>query len=449
MHSKFGNMPPLGDPSANGKSSNNAYTNGTPKHHLANNGTSNNIDHHVSSNAAPNQNKAARNKSPNNAANVGGVVSSGNGTPINNILQKEQIIIKQASSEKADKKGKKDKGPNKEEFMKKMTVFVNEIFVSNLERQVELVKTDAKEKEQQGMDNDGDNVVVEVVDSEKHTNGDAQEHENADVETEEKLMNDLVQEFLELKVPDKFMKDSIIKILNEILDKSDPMHTKTIEFLQRLRKENKLTNNVMLESFKNVVLGMNEKEKTIPKVTSIVASLLTKAVTVKLCKMSDVSNFTDNGQHYPLFLIVLQQLHKTLGKEKLQELFKQSKVNLMTSLPECDRTKDRMAEILDDRSLSFLYPLLRVQAELWKQIQIDSNPTQFYKWIKDNVDPSSFTDPGFITAVVTVLLKYITQVSILWVREANRFFKPNIILFSRNGPNAATKSKRSKKRWTR
>lgn len=141
------------------------------------------------------------------------------------------------------------------------------------------------------------------------------------------------------------------------------------------------------------------------------ASLLSRAVSVRLCKLSDVSNYTDNGQHYPLFLLVLQQLHKQLGKQSLQELFQQSKVNLMTSLPESDRTKDRMAEILEDRNLSFLYPLLRVQAELWKQIQADSNPQQFYKWIKENVESGCYTDPGFITAVMTVLLKYIMQES--------------------------------------
>lgn len=365
-------------------------------------------------------------------------------TPINNILQKDQVIIKQAGAEKAEKKNKKDKGPNKEEFMKKVSAFASDVLLDNLQKQIEEDKQ-VKSNDKVVVENGAavKEVVVEVVDQtidpvnpdtvneadlsgEKSEDSDKSSSEKADVgsetlkseEAEEppkqddrSLMDQLVQEFADLKIPEKFMRDSIGKVVNEILDKSDAFHEKLIAFLQRLRKENKLSNGAMLESFKALVNSMNEKEKTIPKITSIVASLLSRAVSVRLCKLSDVSNYTDNGQHYPLFLLVLQQLHKQLGKQSLQELFQQSKVNLMTSLPESDRTKDRMAEILEDRNLSFLYPLLRVQAELWKQIQADSNPQQFYKWIKENVEPGCYTDPGFITAVMTVLLKYIMQES--------------------------------------
>ncbi|XP_058465171.1 eukaryotic translation initiation factor 4 gamma 2 [Malaya genurostris] len=353
-------------------------------------------------------------------------------TPINNTLQKEQVIIKQVSSEKTEKKGKKDKGPNKEEFLKKVSIFASEVLLDNLKGQIE---QDKQKRNEKPIENGAVQVVVvEVVDeisnpdtineadlkvkteddksSEKGDDGsETMKSEDDDKVTTESLMDELVREFCELKIPEKFMRDSVIKVMNEVLDKADPFHEKIIVFLQRLRKLNKLSNGATLESFKALVNSMNEKEKTIPKITTIVASLLSRAVPVKLCKLSDISNYTDNGQHYPLFLLVLQQLHKQLGKSKLQEMFQQSKVNLMSSLPESDRTKDRMAEILEDRNLSFLYPLLRVQAELWKQIQADANPQQFYKWIKENVEASCYIDPGFITAVMTVLLKYITQES--------------------------------------
>lgn len=279
--------------------------------------------------------------------------------PVNNI-NKEQILIKQASLEKP-KQNKKDKGPNKEEYMKKVNLFLNE-------------------------------NLLNLSDNEKN-------------------LDDLITSFLDLKVPDKFLKDSIVLILNDILEKTDVIHDRIIEFLISLKKDNKLNNNSIIESFKTVVNGMTEKEATIPRITTIIASLLSRAVTGKLCTLADVSSYTENGQHYPLFLLVLQQLYKTMGKQELIDIFNESKIKLMYSLPESDRTKDRMAEILEDRNLSFLYPLLKVQAELWKQIQVDSNPQVFYKWIKDNVDANCLIDPGFITAMMTVLLKYITQVS--------------------------------------
>lgn len=86
-------------------------------------------------------------------------------------------------------------------------------------------------------------------------------------------------------------------------------------------------------------------------------------------------------------------------------------INLITQLPESDKTKERLSEILEERDLTFLYPLLRIQADLSRQLQVDSNPQSFYKWIKENLEPSNFIDPGFINALMTVLLKYICQVS--------------------------------------
>lgn len=83
----------------------------------------------------------------------------------------------------------------------------------------------------------------------------------------------------------------------------------------------------------------------------------------------------------------------------------------MSLLPASERTKEKMAEILEERGLSFLFPLLRVQADLCKQLQADPNPNQFYKWIKENLDVSYHADPGFINALFSVLIKYITQVN--------------------------------------
>lgn len=277
----------------------------------------------------------------------------------NNILNKDQVVIKPASQEKP-KQNKKDKGPNKEEILKRVLSFVKEW------------------------------LAIASADNEKN-------------------MDDVLVAFFDLKIPDKFMRDSVTAILNEIIDKSEAVYDRVIEFLTCLRKDNKLQNNALLESFKSLINGMNDSP--VPRITTLVASLLARSVIVKLCKLVDVANYTENGAHYPLFLLVLQQLHKTLGKQALLDIFNESKVNLMSSLPEADRTKDRMAEILEDRNLSFLYPLLKLQGELQKQIQTDPNPQSLYKWIKDNVEPVCFNDPGFITALMSVILKYVTQVS--------------------------------------
>lgn len=224
----------------------------------------------------------------------------------------------------------------------------------------------------------------------------------------EKNMDDIVAEFVELKVPDKFLRDSVTAVLNEIVDRNETTHARAIEMFCCLKKDGKLQPNAILDGFKILINGMSDSP--VPRVATLVAALLCRAVTTKLCRLADVAHYSENGAHYPLFLLVLQQLHKQIGKQTLAELFNESKINLMNTLPDADRTKDRMAEILDDRSLGFLYPLLKLQGELQKQFTIDPNPQAIYKWIKDNVDAANFNDPGFITALMNVILKYVTQV---------------------------------------
>jgi translation initiation factor 4G len=307
-------------------------------------------------------------------------------TPINNILNKDQVAIKHsAATDKATKQKNKDKGPSKDDVLKTVATFISDFLLMD-NAQKSTLKTSAGT-------------------SDKHFEQDPAPYAQI-----------LVEAFVQLNVPDKFMKDAIVKILNETLDKAADVHDTVINFLLQLRKSNqKLTNHITLESFKSLINGMNEKEKSIPKVTTLVSLLLTKAVTVKLCKLVDIANHSENGQHYPLLLLILQQLNKTLGKQALIELFNASRINLLATLPESDRTKDRMAEILEDRQLSFLYPLLRVQSELWKQLQFDPHPQQFYKWIKENIDLVCYNDPSFITALMTVLVKYVTQVGFMFI----------------------------------
>lgn len=328
-----------------------------------------------------------------------------------------QLVTKQGSVEKP--KHKKDKGPSKEEIFKKVSQFVSDFlleknFVENyqqrkgrIESPVEELITDSTETcvshNNNGHDTNGKSEVQEIIETSNDTFND---EENV-IPT----LQEIVKNYNEIKVPEKFIKDSIMKIINDSLDKGDQAHEIVVDFMEALQKDKKLSTNQLADALRGVINGMSEREKTIPKVTTLVASLIARCITKKISKLTDIASFTENGQHYPLLLLVLQQLHKSIGEDSLVSMFNSSKINLLQTLPECDRYKDRLAGILDDRKLSFLQPLLRIESELWRQIQADPQPQAFYKWIKDNVDPIRYTDQGFITALMTVLLKFITQVT--------------------------------------
>lgn len=229
---------------------------------------------------------------------------------------------------------------------------------------------------------------------------------------EEKQLSSLVDGFMELKVPEKCMKDVCINCILDVLEKADEQYLeRVLQFLKAVKKQSNLKTNILLEVFKQVVKKMNEREALNPRITTFVAILLAKATVGESCllKLIDIANYTDNGQHYPLFLLVLQQLCKLIGKDQLEEIFRASKIDLISCLPEVDRSKVRLAEILEDRSLTFLYPLLKVQAEMSKQLTADPDPSVFYKWIKANVDAKYYKEEGFITALMTVVVKYVTS----------------------------------------
>jgi translation initiation factor 4G len=76
--------------------------------------------------------------------------------------------------------------------------------------------------------------------------------------------------------------------------------------------------------------------------------------------------------------------------------------HLFQSVSESDRNKEKMMEILEDRGLSFLFPMLRIQNDLWRQIQKDPNAGNLYKWIKENVDQRLHRDKGFINILATL-----------------------------------------------
>lgn len=70
-------------------------------------------------------------------------------------------------------------------------------------------------------------------------------------------------------------------------------------------------------------------------------------------------------------------------------------------ISEHDRSKERMMEILEERRLSFMFPLLRVQADLWRHLRVDANPQTLYHWINDNVPHKLVSDPGFINILLS------------------------------------------------
>ncbi|CAG7820950.1 unnamed protein product [Allacma fusca] len=220
--------------------------------------------------------------------------------------------------------------------------------------------------------------------------------------------NESAEDIRQMKIPDRFISDMLTSVLNKAMDRNETERERVYTLVMYIIQEELVTRTQFIESFRNMLDLMGDLEADIPRIKSYVAAYAARAVTQQIISLSEVAEPMEGGNHYPFLLLVLQQLSKTMDKHKVTKLFDESKINLLNTLPKTDRTKDRMADILEERELSFLFPLLKIQAEMAKQLQSNSDSLSFFTWIKENVDSDYHTSQGFISALVTVIVKFVT-----------------------------------------
>uniref|UniRef100_A0A1B8Y3I3 Eukaryotic translation initiation factor 4 gamma 2 n=1 Tax=Xenopus tropicalis TaxID=8364 RepID=A0A1B8Y3I3_XENTR len=220
---------------------------------------------------------------------------------------------------------------------------------------------------------------------------------------------DAINSVKEMRAPKHFIPEMISKIILQSLDRSDEDKEKASALLGILRQEGVATSDNFMQAFLNILDQCPKLEVDIPLVKSYLAQFAARAIIADLVSLSELAQPLENGTLFPLFLLCLQQLAKLGDREWLTDLFQQSKINMQKMLPEIDQNKDRMLEILEGKGLSFLFPLMKLEKELLKQIKMDPSPQTIYKWIKDNISPKLHLDKGFVNILMTSFLQYISN----------------------------------------
>uniref|UniRef100_A0A4W4G5I4 Eukaryotic translation initiation factor 4 gamma 2 n=1 Tax=Electrophorus electricus TaxID=8005 RepID=A0A4W4G5I4_ELEEL len=222
-----------------------------------------------------------------------------------------------------------------------------------------------------------------------------------------KNIGDAVNGMREMRAPKHFLPEMLSKIIVCSLDSQDEDKDHVSRWIHALRTEAVITGENFMQAFLNILDQCPKLEGDIPLVKSYLAQFAARAIIAELMSVADLAHPLENGTHFPLFLLCLQQTAKLKDREWLTDLFQQSKVNMQMMLPEIDQNKDRMLEILEGKGLSFLFPLMKLEKELLKQIKADPAPQSIYKWIKDNISPKLHTDKGFVNILMTSFLQYI------------------------------------------
>nr|XP_046243811.1 eukaryotic translation initiation factor 4 gamma 2a isoform X2 [Scatophagus argus] len=222
-----------------------------------------------------------------------------------------------------------------------------------------------------------------------------------------KNIDEAVNAVREMKPPKHFLSEMLYKIVVYSLDRSDEDKEHASTLIHALCNESIVTGENLIQAFLSVLDQCPKIEEEVPLVKSYLAQFAARAIVADLISIADLAHQLENGAHFPLFLLCLQQMVKLKDREWLADMFQQSKISMQKMLPEIDQNKDRMLEILEGKGLGFLFPLMKLEKELLKQIKVDPSPQSIYKWIKENISPKLHTDKGFVNILVTSFLQYI------------------------------------------
>uniref|UniRef100_UPI00358EC28C eukaryotic translation initiation factor 4 gamma 2 n=1 Tax=Myxine glutinosa TaxID=7769 RepID=UPI00358EC28C len=212
----------------------------------------------------------------------------------------------------------------------------------------------------------------------------------------------------ELPAPRPLLPELLAHILASSLERPDEERERACVLLETLHKDEVINGELFVKAFSALLDHCGELESTVPQVKSCAAQLAARAVASGLVGLAEAAGPLENGQHFPLLLLCLQQLARLRDPDWLADTFQASRINMTKMLPECDQSAERMVEILEEKGLAFLFPLLHVERELSRHLESDPSPPAFYKWVKENVSARLHGDRAFINILVTCLLHFIT-----------------------------------------
>jgi translation initiation factor 4G len=222
-------------------------------------------------------------------------------------------------------------------------------------------------------------------------------------------IDDISLQLKSLKIPKNHASDVVEVVIKSTLSKTDRDRENASQLLINLKKEGVVSNTVFISAIRGLLNKLKQLEVDDPLVKTHLSEFIARAVASDI--LTVVESLEVVNSHYPMFLLILQQLREIKGREWLSSSIESHKINLMTVLPEADRNKEQLCDILENRGLSFLLPLLRVESDLKKLLLQDSPPASILKWIKDTVEASLTSSKPFIVILFTAVVDFIVTKS--------------------------------------
>ncbi|CAF1007843.1 unnamed protein product, partial [Brachionus calyciflorus] len=176
-------------------------------------------------------------------------------------------------------------------------------------------------------------------------------------------------------------------------------------------------------SLKLILDNLSKLEQEHHCVKSNVSIYICRGLIDGLIELKYLAQMMINGAYYPLFFIILQQLLKLRiemgasvdeSKEFLRKMVNLSGVNLIDMLPDNgDRNRIRLGQLLDDRELGFIRPMIKYEDSLYSKISLENLDCGLLKkWIEENFDRNLIESNDFVNCLITCIVKNSVEKSI-------------------------------------
>lgn len=258
--------------------------------------------------------------------------------------------------------------------------------------------------------------LLAVID--KFLNENNKNEENS-LETTQFVMNNCIGDLKELKISNEKFSEAIHLIIIHSLSKSDADRLNISRLFIELNtlevdSSSLLSTEHFMNSMKHILQNLINLESEYHCVKSNISLYAARAVCDQIITFDDLSSFMKHGAHYPLFFLCMQNMHKLETKEWLRAQLEKSKISLIEMLPSSDRYKERLIQILEDRELSFVYPMLKIESLLLEKIQSNTlTNDELKEWIDANVSANVTNSTDFIHSLVTCIVKNAAENSVL------------------------------------
>lgn len=220
----------------------------------------------------------------------------------------------------------------------------------------------------------------------------------------------------------KLSKNQIIEFIQYLFDQSfqqiNEIRSLIIQLLIYLHKQTFITNQQCLQVLTNILSKIHDYEKEFALFKSQLASVLAeilsiehdstrKSSTNQLFSFNEICNLLKDGQHHPLFLLLLQQMQQFSDNNQtfLCNLLEKSRIQMRDMLPESERDDRLLLQVLEDRRLAYLCPYLKFRVQLNERLSSTSSiePQELFEFVEQQANIYDKTSQTFIQTLVTCL----------------------------------------------